>query len=130
MRAKSSEDNEDIQTKARVIEAEFTDEELAKEQSSQAQKNSSSGSSSSSSSSETIGTETAGDFIRKQKELKADEGNNIFQGASEEIGLIEWPSTGKALKTTLIVIAGIVVSAVFLLVVNEFLSRVSTEVFK
>ena len=66
MRAKSSEDNEDIQTKARVIEAEFTDEELAKEQSSQAQKNSSSGSSSSSSSSETIGTETAGDFIRKQ----------------------------------------------------------------
>ena len=76
-----------------------------------------------------VQTQTPGDILRQQKEAKADEGNNIFAGASEEIGLIEWPTAGKAMQTTGVVILGIVLSAVFLLVVNEVLSTLSGEIF-
>jgi len=76
-----------------------------------------------------VQTQTPGDVLRQQKEAKADEGNNIFAGASEEIGLIEWPTAGKAMQTTGVVILGIVLSAVFLLVVNEVLSTLSGKIF-
>jgi preprotein translocase SecE subunit len=76
-----------------------------------------------------VQTQTPGDILRQQKEAKADEGNNIFAGASEEIGLIEWPTAGKAMQTTGVVILGIVLSAVFLLVVNEVLSTLSGKIF-
>ena len=73
--------------------------------------------------------QTPGDVLRSQKEAKADEGINIFAGASEEVGLIEWPTAGKAAQTTGVVIVGIVFSAVFLLVVNEVLSTLSGKIF-
>ena len=55
--------------------------------------------------------------------------NNPFLGAAEEIGVIEWPTAGKALQTTGVVIVGIVLSSVFLLVVNEALSALSGKIF-
>ena len=58
-----------------------------------------------------------------------DNNNNPFLGAAEEIGVIEWPTAGKALQTTGVVIVGIVLSSVFLLVVNEALSALSGKIF-
>ena len=55
--------------------------------------------------------------------------NNPFLGAAEEIGVIEWPTAGKALQATGVVIVGIVLSSVFLLVVNEALSALSGKIF-
>ena len=122
MRATSGEDDEGTEgggegTDSEVIEAEFTGEEDARKE-------------------ETTSTreqqeqeQTPGDLLRSQKEAKADEGINIFAGASEEVGLIEWPTAGKAAQTTGVVIVGIVFSAVFLLVVNEVLSTLSEKIF-
>ena len=58
-----------------------------------------------------------------------DNNNNPFLGVAEEIGVIEWPTAGKALQTTGVVIVGIVLSSVFLLVVNEALSALSGKIF-
>ena len=80
--------------------------------------------SSSSSSAEDIGA-----AIRAAKEAKADEGTNIFAGAAEEVGLIEWPSVGGALSTTALVMAGIFGSAGVLLGVNKVLSELSQRFF-
>lgn len=80
--------------------------------------------SSSSSSAEDIGA-----AIRAAKEAKADEGANIFAGAAEEVGLIEWPSVGGALSTTALVMAGIFGSAGVLLGVNKVLSELSQRFF-
>ena len=122
MRATSGEDDEGAEgggegTDSEVIEAEFTGEEDARKE-------------------ETTSTreqqeqeQTPGDLLRSQKEAKADEGINIFAGASEEVGLIEWPTAGKAAQSTGVVIVGIVFSAVFLLVVNEVLSTLSEKIF-
>lgn len=79
---------------------------------------------SSSSSAEDIGA-----AIRAAKEAKADEGANIFAGAAEEVGLIEWPSVGGALSTTALVMAGIFGSAGVLLGVNKVLSELSQRFF-
>ena len=123
MRATSGEDDEGAEgggegTDSEVIEAEFTGEEegARKEETT-------------STSQTTEQEQTPGDLLRSQKEAKADEGINIFAGASEEVGLIEWPTAGKAAQTTGVVIVGIVFSAVFLLVVNEVLSTLSGKIF-
>lgn len=81
-------------------------------------------SSSSSSSSEDIGA-----AIRAAKEAKADEGANVFAGAAEEVGLIEWPTVGGALSTTALVMGGIFGSAGVLLGVNGVLSELSQKLF-
>ena len=68
-----------------------------------------------------------------ERDVVVNEGNvsddNPFLGAAEEIGVIEWPTAGKALQTTGVVIVGIVLSSVFLLVVNEALSALSGKIF-
>jgi len=74
-------------------------------------------------------TEDIGAAIRAAKEAKADEGANIFAGAAEEVGLIEWPSVGGALSTTALVMAGIFGSAGVLLGVNKVLSELSQRFF-
>ena len=122
MRATSGEDDEGAEgggegTDSEVIEAEFTGEEEARKEET------------TSTSQTTEQEQTPGDLLRSQKEAKADEGINIFAGASEEVGLIEWPTAGKAAQTTGVVIVGIVFSAVFLLVVNEVLSTLSGKIF-
>lgn len=123
MRATSGEDDEGAEggggegTDSEVIEAEFTGEEDARKEET------------TSTSQTTEQEQTPGDLLRSQKEAKADEGINIFAGASEEVGLIEWPTAGKAAQTTGVVIVGIVFSAVFLLVVNEVLSTLSGKIF-
>ena len=122
MRATSGEDDEGAEgggegTDSEVIEAEFTGEEDARKEET------------TSTSQTTEQEQTPGDLLRSQKEAKADEGINIFAGASEEVGLIEWPTAGKAAQTTGVVIVGIVFSAVFLLVVNEVLSTLSEKIF-
>ena len=73
--------------------------------------------------------EDIGEAIRAAKEAKADEGANIFAGALEEVGLIEWPSAGKALGTTGLVMGGIFGSAAVLLGVNGLLSELSQKLF-
>jgi len=73
--------------------------------------------------------EDIGAEIRAAKEAKADEGANIFAGALEEVGLIEWPSAGKALGTTGVVMGGIFGSAAVLLGVNAALSELSQKLF-
>jgi preprotein translocase SecE subunit len=122
VRATSGEDDEGAEgggegTDSEVIEAEFTGEEegARKEETTSTSKQEQ--------------EQTPGDLLRSQKEAKADEGINIFAGASEEVGLIEWPTAGKAAQTTGVVIVGIVFSAVFLLVVNEVLSTLSGKIF-
>ena len=120
MRATSGEDDEGAEgggegTDSEVIEAEFTGEEEARKEET-------------TSTSKQEQEQTPGDLLRSQKEAKADE-DNIFAGASEEVGLIEWPTAGKAAQTTGVVIVGIVFSAVFLLVVNEVLSTLSGKIF-
>ena len=122
VRATSGEDDEGAEgggggTDSEVIEAEFTGEEDARKEET------------TSTSQTTEQEQTPGDLLRSQKEAKADEGINIFAGASEEVGLIEWPTAGKAAQTTGVVIVGIVFSAVFLLVVNEVLSTLSGKIF-
>jgi preprotein translocase subunit SecE len=82
------------------------------------------GDTSSSSSSEDIGA-----AIRAAKEAKADEGANVFAGAAEEVGLIEWPTVGGALSTTALVMGGIFGSAGVLLGVNGVLSELSQKLF-
>ena len=82
------------------------------------------GDASSSSSSEDIGA-----AIRAAKEAKADEGANVFAGAAEEVGLIEWPTVGGALSTTALVMGGIFGSAGVLLGVNGVLSELSQKLF-
>ena len=121
VRATSGEDDEGAEgggggTDSEVIEAEFTGEEDARKEET-------------TSTSKQEQEQTPGDLLRSQKEAKADEGINIFAGASEEVGLIEWPTAGKAAQTTGVVIVGIVFSAVFLLVVNEVLSTLSGKIF-
>ena len=121
MRATSGEDDEGAEgggegTYSEVIEAKFTGEEDARKEET-------------TSTSKQEQEQTPGDLLRSQKEAKADEGINIFAGASEEVGLIEWPTAGKAAQTTGVVIVGIVFSAVFLLVVNEVLSTLSGKIF-
>jgi len=122
VRATSGEDDEGAEggggegTDSEVIEAEFTGEEDARKEER-------------TSTSKQEQEQTPGDLLRSQKEAKADEGINIFAGASEEVGLIEWPTAGKAAQTTGVVIVGIVFSAVFLLVVNEVLSTLSGKIF-
>ena len=121
MRATSGEDDEGAEgggegTDSEVIEAKFTGEEDARKEET-------------TSTSKQEQEQTPGDLLRSQKEAKADEGINIFAGASEEVGLIEWPTAGKAAQTTGVVIVGIVFSAVFLLVVNEVLSTLSEKIF-
>jgi preprotein translocase subunit SecE len=73
--------------------------------------------------------EDIGAAIRAAKEAKADEGVNIFAGAAEEVGLIEWPSVGGALSTTALVMVGIFGSAGVLLGVNKVLSELSQRFF-
>jgi preprotein translocase subunit SecE len=77
----------------------------------------------------TAAPEDIGEAIRAAKEAKADEGANIFAGALEEVGLIEWPSAGKALGTTGLVMGGIFGSAAVLLGVNGLLSELSQRLF-
>ena len=71
--------------------------------------------------------------LQTERDVVVNEGNesddNPFLGAAEEIGVIEWPTAGKALQTTGVVIVGIVLSSVFLLVVNEALSALSGKIF-
>ena len=73
--------------------------------------------------------ELGGAAIRAAKEAKADDGANIFAGAAEEVGLIEWPTAGGALSTTALVMAGIFGSAGVLLGVNAVLSELSQKLF-
>ena len=74
-------------------------------------------------------SEDIGAAIRAAKEAKADDGANIFAGAAEEVGLIEWPTAGGALSTTALVMAGIFGSAGVLLGVNAVLSELSQKLF-
>jgi len=120
VRATSGADDEGAEgggTDSEVIEAEFTGEEEARKEETTSNRE------------QQQQEQTPGDLLRSQKEAKADEGINIFAGASEEVGLIEWPTAGKAAQTTGVVIVGIVFSAVFLLVVNEVLSTLSGKIF-
>ena len=66
---------------------------------------------------------------KRAKAAKADEGANVFAGAAEEVGLIEWPTVGGALSTTALVMAGIFGSASVLLGVNGVLSELSQKLF-
>ena len=73
--------------------------------------------------------EDIGAAIRAAKEAKADEGANVFAGAAEEVGLIEWPTAGGALSTTALVMGGIFGAAGVLLAVNGILSELSQKLF-
>jgi len=73
--------------------------------------------------------EDIGAAIRAAKEAKADEGANVFAGAAEEVGLIEWPTAGGALSTTALVMGGIFGAAGVLLAVNGLLSELSQKLF-
>jgi preprotein translocase SecE subunit len=76
-----------------------------------------------------------GDQIREMKNKGVggagdpDASSNIFVGALEEIGEVEWPTAGAALQTTGIVIAIVVGSTFVLLSVNSVLSAVSQTLF-
>ena len=56
--------------------------------------------------------------------------DNMFVGAFEEVGQIEWPTPGGAIQTTGIVIAIVTASSLVLLSVNSVLSNLSQAVFK
>jgi len=58
-----------------------------------------------------------------------DASDNIFVGALEEVGKVEWPTVGTALSTTGIVIAIVIGSTFVLLSVNSVLSAVSQKLF-
>mmetsp|Transcript_25201 Transcript_25201/g.62227 ORF Transcript_25201/g.62227 Transcript_25201/m.62227 type:complete len:218 (-) Transcript_25201:84-737(-) len=65
-----------------------------------------------------------------QKKAGGDPDNdNMFVGAYEEIGQIEWPTVGAAIKTSGIVVAIVTASTFVLLTVNTVLSEVSTLLF-
>jgi hypothetical protein len=69
-----------------------------------------------------------GDQIRELKGKGGgdpDASDNIFAGAFEEVGQIEWPTIGSAFTTT-----GIVIGSTFVLLsVNSVLAALSQQVF-
>ena len=54
---------------------------------------------------------------------------DIFTGALEEVGQVEWPTVGGALSTTAVVIGIVVGSTFVLLSVNSVLSALSQKLF-
>lgn len=73
-----------------------------------------------------------GDQIRELKGKGGgdpDASDNIFAGAFEEVGQIEWPTIGSAFTTTGIVIGIVAGSTFVLLSVNSVLAALSQQVF-
>lgn len=73
-----------------------------------------------------------GDQIRELKGKGGgdpDVSDNMFTGAFEEVGQIEWPTIGSAFTTTGIVIGIVAGSTFVLLSVNSVLAALSQQVF-
>lgn len=73
-----------------------------------------------------------GDQIRELKGKGGgdpDASDNMFTGAFEEVGQIEWPTIGSAFTTTGIVIGIVAGSTFVLLSVNSVLAALSQQVF-
>ncbi|CAI0559502.1 unnamed protein product [Linum tenue] len=66
---------------------------------------------------------------RKKAEGSAGGGGDLWSGVAEEIREIEWPSFGKVLGTTGVVLGVIAGSSVALLTVNALLAELSDKVF-
>ena len=82
---------------------------------------------------ETSAEPSLGDQIRELKNKGTgsdpDASDNIFAGALEEVGQVEWPTVGGALSTTAVVIGIVVGSTFVLLSVNSVLSALSQKLF-
>ena len=83
---------------------------------------------------ETSAEPSLGDQIRELKNKSGsgsdpDASDNIFAGALEEVGQVEWPTVGGALSTTAVVIGIVVGSTFVLLSVNSVLSALSQKLF-
>ena len=81
---------------------------------------------------ETSAEPSLGDQIRALKSKGGsdpDASENIFVGALEEVGQVEWPTVGGALSTTAVVIGIVVGSTFVLLSVNSVLSALSQKLF-
>jgi len=81
---------------------------------------------------ETSAEPSLGDQIRELKGKGGsdpDASDNIFTGALEEVGQVEWPTVGGALSTTAVVIGIVVGSTFVLLSVNSVLSALSQKLF-
>ncbi|CAN0856888.1 Preprotein translocase subunit SECE1 [Linum grandiflorum] len=68
-------------------------------------------------------------MMERKKEEKAGGGGDLFNGVAEEVREIEWPSFGKVLGTTGVVLGVIAGSSVVLLTVNALLAELSDKVF-
>ena len=83
--------------------------------------------------SDAVDSQSLGDQIQALKNKGAaadpDASDNIFLGAVEEVGQVEWPTVGAALQTTGVVIAIVVGSTFVLLSVNSALSVASQALF-
>ncbi|CAI0465966.1 unnamed protein product [Linum tenue] len=66
---------------------------------------------------------------KKAEEGGAGIGGDLFNGVAEEIREIEWPSFGKVLGTTGVVLGVIAGSSVVLLTVNALLAELSDKAF-
>ncbi|CAI0466149.1 unnamed protein product [Linum tenue] len=66
---------------------------------------------------------------KKAEEGGAGIGGDLFSGVAEEIREIEWPSFGKVLGTTGVVLGVIAGSSVVLLTVNALLAELSDKAF-
>ena len=81
---------------------------------------------------ETSAEPSLGDQIKALKSKGGsdpDASENIFVGAFEEVGQVEWPTVGGALSTTAVVIGIVVGSTFVLLSVNSVLSALSQKLF-
>ncbi|CAN0856886.1 Preprotein translocase subunit SECE1 [Linum grandiflorum] len=76
-----------------------------------------------------LGAEIRKAMMERKKEEKAGGGGDLFNGVAEEVREIEWPSFGKVLGTTGVVLGVIAGSSVVLLTVNALLAELSDKVF-
>ncbi|CAN1807890.1 Preprotein translocase subunit SECE1 [Linum perenne] len=77
-----------------------------------------------------LGAEIRKAMMEKKKEEKAGGGGgDLFNGVAEEVREIEWPSFGRVLGTTGVVLGVIAGSSVVLLTVNALLAELSDKVF-
>jgi len=73
--------------------------------------------------------ELASELKKAMAERKEKEEENLLSGVAREIDEIEWPSFGKVLGTTGVVLGVIFGSSVVLLTVNAILAELSDRVF-
>ncbi|EXB63453.1 Preprotein translocase subunit SECE1 [Morus notabilis] len=67
--------------------------------------------------------------MEERKAAEKEEGEGLLGGVSKEIREIEWPSFGKVLGTTWVVLGVIAGSSVVLLTLNAVLAELSDRVF-